>query len=65
MCDNCQTTVGPFYIAYTPQVGRSFRVCGPVKFEKETAKLIGRVVDCAERRKKLEKEWYGAEDYRS
>jgi len=61
MCDNCYSNVGPFYIAYTPQVGRSFRVCGPVKYEKETAKLIGRVVECAERRKKLETEWYGHE----
>lgn len=63
MCSNCFSNVGPFYIAYTPLAGRSIRVCGPVTYD-EKGVLTLRSAECAKRRKKLETEWYGQEDYR-
>lgn len=64
MCNNCQSTVGPFYIAYTPPAGRSIRVCGPITYD-DKGKLTLRSAECATRRKKLETDWYGKEDYSS
>lgn len=58
MCDNCKSTVGPFYVV-DKELG--VRVCGPLKFAKDSGKLIGRAEECNERRRKLEIEWYGPE----
>lgn len=54
ICGNCGTVQGPFTL-----VMPTIRVCGPVQIEKETKKLIGRVVECNEKRKKQEIEKYG------
>lgn len=50
MCDNCGTTQGPF-----TYIGWGKRVCAPVEFDKK-GKLIGRVVNCAARRKAMFKD---------
>lgn len=62
MCSNCYTKVGPFYLAEKPLAGPALRVCGPIAYEKETGKITGRVVECNDRRKALEKVWYGKEE---
>lgn len=63
MCSNCFSNVGPFYKVYSPLSGRALRVCGPITYD-DKGKLTLRSAECADRRKKLEKDWYGPEDYR-
>lgn len=58
MCNTCHSTVGPFYLI---DKGLGIKACGPLKFAKDSGKLIGRAEECLERRRKLEIEWYGPE----
>ncbi len=63
MCNTCGSSQGPFYKTFQPLTGKALRACGPIQFEKETGRLIGRVVECNKRRAKLEDEWYGKQGY--
>ena len=57
VCANCGASQGPFTLVFP-----TIRVCGPAKFEKETAKLIGRIPECNERRRKQEIARFGQAD---
>ena len=54
ICSTCENTQGPFTL-----LSPGLYVCGPVIIKD--SKLIGRVPECNERRKKLELKWYGPE----
>jgi len=63
VCDNCGSKIGPFYKAFEPIKGKALRACGPIQYEKETGKLIGRVIECNKRRAQLEDKWYGKQGH--
>lgn len=54
VCSTCGNKQGPFQYQ-----GDGVYICTPVVLKEN--KLVGRVLECNERRKKLELEWYGPE----